>query len=222
MSLRFAATRRLGAFSYDASFSAANEIVVLFGQSGAGKSLTLQFIAGENRTLRNDVDNRDVEGATQLVRGAGLWGEELMAAVDEYPYSAGVGMNGECLPDDRNTLTLSDELAEDGMPRAEISFSQGENERAIDRHGVAVMERILRAAGARSTRVTQRSAHTLGTARMSDDPDDGVVDASGRSHEVDNLWICDNSTFPSALTANPALTQMALSLRTADLMLAAR
>ena len=57
---------------------------------------------------------------------------------------------------------------------------------------------------------------------MSDDPEDGVVDAAGRSHEIDNLWICDNSTFPSALTANPALTQMALSLRTADLMLDVR
>lgn len=159
---------------------------------------------------------------TQLVRGAGLWGDDLMSAMSEYPFSAGVGMNGECLPDDRNALTLSDELAEDGMPRAEVTFSQGDNERAIDRHGVAVMERILRAAGARSTRVLQRSCHTLGTARMGADPEDSVVDASGRSHEVDNLWICDNSTFPSALTANPALTQMALALRTADLMLAAR
>ncbi|KWZ32909.1 hypothetical protein [Burkholderia anthina] len=36
----------------------------------AGEQTTLQFIAGENRTLRNDVDNRDVAGATQLVRGA--------------------------------------------------------------------------------------------------------------------------------------------------------
>lgn len=159
---------------------------------------------------------------TQLVRGADLWGEELLSAVDEYPFSAGIGMNGECLPDDGNAVTLSDELAEDGMPRAEVSFSQGENERAIDAHGIAVMERILRAAGARSTRVMARSAHTLGTARMSEDPEDGVVDASGRSHEVENLWICDNSTFPSALTANPALAQMALALRTADLLLAAR
>ncbi|ARF90264.1 uncharacterized protein BCN122_III0233 [Burkholderia cenocepacia] len=39
----------------------------------AGEQTTLQFIAGENRTLRNDVDNRDVEGATQLVRGAYNW-----------------------------------------------------------------------------------------------------------------------------------------------------
>ena len=57
---------------------------------------------------------------------------------------------------------------------------------------------------------------------MSDDPSDGVVDGAGRSHDIDNLWICDNSTFPSALAANPGLAQMALSLRTADRMLASR
>lgn len=57
---------------------------------------------------------------------------------------------------------------------------------------------------------------------MSAHPDDGVVDAAGRSHEVDNLWIVDNSTFPSALAANPALTQIALALRSAEHLLAAR
>ena len=56
---------------------------------------------------------------------------------------------------------------------------------------------------------------------MSTDPADGVVDGDGRSHEIPNLWICDNSVFPSALAANPALTIMALSLRTADRFLAA-
>ena len=35
-----------------------------------------------------------------------------------------------------------------------------------------------------------------------------------------NLYISDNSTFPSALGANPALTIMALALRTADRFLA--
>ena len=50
---------------------------------------------------------------------------------------------------------------------------------------------------------------------MGTDAADGVVDDAGRSYDVDNLWICDNSVFPSALSANPALTIMALSLRTA-------
>ena len=46
--------------------------------------------------------------------------------------------------------------------------------------------------------------------------DEAVVDPDGRSFDVPNLYICDNSVFPSALSVNPALTIMALSLRTAD------
>ena len=56
---------------------------------------------------------------------------------------------------------------------------------------------------------------------MGQTADVGVVDADGRSFDIPNLWICDNSVFPSSLTANPALATMALSLRTADAILGA-
>ena len=46
MSVVFSARRKLGPFSYSAELSADREIVVLFGHSGAGKSITLQMIAG--------------------------------------------------------------------------------------------------------------------------------------------------------------------------------
>ena len=61
-----------------------------------------------------------------------------------------------------------------------------------------------------------RYAHTIGTCRMGHDASDAVVDADGRCFDIPNLYISDNSTFPSALSVNPALTIMALSLRTAD------
>lgn len=159
--------------------------------------------------------------ATTLVRGGRLWGPELMAALDGARFTTGLGINGECLPSGDNALVLSGETDEDGIPRAEVSFTAGPNERALIRHATDVMVRILEAAGATSTRVLDRTAHTLGTCRMSTDPGDGVVDADGRSHEVDNLWIVDNSTFPSALAANPALTQVALALRSAERILRA-
>ncbi|MCJ1695730.1 GMC family oxidoreductase [Rathayibacter caricis] len=159
--------------------------------------------------------------ATTLVRGGGLWGRELMDALDGYRFLAGVGINAECLPSDGNRLELTDELDEQGVPKAVISFSPGSNEDAIDRHAIRTLTAIVEAAGATSTRVLARTAHTLGTCRMGEDRDDAVVDADGRSFDVPNLWICDNSVFPSALIANPALATMALSLRTADRFLAA-
>jgi choline dehydrogenase-like flavoprotein len=157
--------------------------------------------------------------ATSLVRGAGLWGEELIDALDEWRYMAGIGINGECLPAESNRLVLAEEVDEWGVPRAVVTFTPGPNENGIDAHATATMTRILEAAGARDTRVLARTAHTLGTCRMSTDPGDGVVDGDGRSHDISNLWISDNSTFPSSLSANPCLAQMALSLRTADRML---
>jgi len=157
--------------------------------------------------------------ATTLVRGGGLWGDELIDALDAWRYTAGIGINGECLPAEHNKLVLTDELDDWGIPRAAITFTPGANERAINEHATATMTRILEAAGARETRALARTAHTLGTCRMSADPATGVVDADGRSHDIPNLWISDNSTFPSSLSANPCLAQMALSLRTADRMM---
>ncbi|MBF4573213.1 GMC family oxidoreductase [Herbiconiux sp. VKM Ac-1786] len=154
--------------------------------------------------------------ATSLTRGGGLWGRGLMDALDDYAFVAGVGINGECLPAEGNRLELSSETDEFGIPKARILFSAGENEKALDEHATATMIAIVEASGATSTRVLARTAHTVGTARMGVDPGSSVVDADGRSHDVPNLWISDNSVFPSSLIANPALTIMALALRTAD------
>ncbi|VXD00223.1 GMC family oxidoreductase (fragment) [Sphingomonas sp. 8AM] len=159
--------------------------------------------------------------ANGLARGAGLWGERLQQLLLGYNRLGGIGINGDCLPHPDNRLTLSDELDAFGHRKARIDFSYHANERAIDRHARRTMATIWDAAGARDVFAIDRSAHTIGTCRMGDDGDSAVVDADGRSFEIPNLLICDNSIFPSALAANPALTIMALSLRTAEKFLAA-
>ncbi len=61
---------------------------------------------------------------------------------------------------------------------------------------------------------TQNSGHhPLGTTRMSDDPEQGVVDANGRMHTVSNVSIVGSSTFPTGGSANPTLTLVALAIR---------
>jgi choline dehydrogenase-like flavoprotein len=156
-----------------------------------------------------------VTWANAVVRARGLWGPRLVAALDGYNHVAGIGINGETLPSDGNFLELSDEVDELGMPKALVHFSYGANETAMDRHASRLMTAVWEAAGARDIWVAQRSAHTIGTCRMGRDAATAVVDPAGRSFDVANLWICDNSVFPSSLAANPALTIMALSLRTA-------
>jgi len=159
--------------------------------------------------------------ATGLARGAGMWGERLQRLLHQYNRLAGIGINGDCLPHHDNRLTLSDEVDAFGHRKARIDFSYHANERAIDRHARQTMTAIWDAAGASDIFAVARSAHTIGTCRMGDNGDEAVVDAEGRSFDIPNLLVCDNSVFPSALAANPALTIMALSLRTADRYLAA-
>jgi choline dehydrogenase-like flavoprotein len=60
------------------------------------------------------------------------------------------------------------------------------------------------------------TSHQCGTARMGEDASSSVVDATGRCHGVENLWITDSSVFPSSAAVNPALTIAALALRTAE------
>jgi choline dehydrogenase-like flavoprotein len=154
--------------------------------------------------------------ASQVARGRGLWGTALKDHMRAYNHIAGINILGECLPSAQNYLELSDELDARGLPKPRIHFSFSKNEHRLTAHAEALMRRIWDAAGATDVWAYPRSAHTIGTCRMGTDPSSSVVNPDGQSHEVPNLYISDNSTFPSALSVNPALTIMALSLRTAD------
>ena len=158
--------------------------------------------------------------AGEVARGRGLWGEELRRHMRGYNHVAGINILGDCLPAVGNDVTLSSERDARGLPKPLIRFTAGENERRMTAHAERIMRQIWAAAGASDIWSFARYAHTIGTARMGDDPGSSVVDADGRAHDVPNLTICDNSVFPSALSANPALTIMALSLRTAERFLA--
>ena len=69
MSIEFEAERRLGGFRYSAGLAAKNELVVLFGHSGAGKSLTLQFISG---LMRPDRGRIAIAGETVFDSAGGI------------------------------------------------------------------------------------------------------------------------------------------------------
>jgi choline dehydrogenase-like flavoprotein len=58
--------------------------------------------------------------------------------------------------------------------------------------------------------------HHMGTTRMADSPEHGVVDANCRVHGVDNLYIAGSSVFTTSGASNPTLTIVALALRLAD------
>lgn len=65
------------------------------------------------------------------------------------------------------------------------------------------------------------AGHVVGTHRMGVDPKSSVVDASQRSHDVQNMWIVGSGSFPTVCTANPTLTLMALAFKSARSIIAA-
>lgn len=58
--------------------------------------------------------------------------------------------------------------------------------------------------------------HHMGTTRMSDNPKTGVVNSNCQVYGVSNLYIAGSSVYPTAGTANPTLTLVALAIRLAE------
>lgn len=60
------------------------------------------------------------------------------------------------------------------------------------------------------------TAHACGTLAAGSDPAASVVDANGRVHGLDNLYVVDGSVLPRSSRVNPALTICAWALRVAS------
>jgi choline dehydrogenase-like flavoprotein len=58
--------------------------------------------------------------------------------------------------------------------------------------------------------------HQMGTTRMSESPEHGVVDTDCMVHGVDGLFVAGQSVFPTVGYSNPLLTAVALSARLGD------
>ena len=59
------------------------------------------------------------------------------------------------------------------------------------------------------------SAHVMGGCAMGGDPKNSVVNENGQHHQIENLYICDGSIFPTSLGANPQLSIYGLVARIA-------
>ena len=147
----------------------------------------------------------------------GLWGQRLLDEMERYNHHVGLKIVGECLPQERNRVTLTDEKDQYGLPVPRITYSFCDNDKKLIEHSLSFMRRALDAAGA--TEIwdeTDDTCHLNGTARMGADPRTSVVNADCRSWDIPNLWICDGSVFPTVGGVNPSLTIQAIACRTAD------
>src|SRR5437588_328752 len=158
-----------------------------------------------------------VDFAARLSTARGMWGATLRHTMMDYNYYSGLGIVGEVLPQQANTVKLHEtERDQYGLAVAHVTFSHHENDKRIVTHAKGTMKEILEAAGGEDVWSADRTAHLLGTCRMGSEPSESVVNADCRAHDVPNLFICDGSVFPTSTAVNPSLTIEAIAARTAD------
>ncbi len=146
------------------------------------------------------------------------------------PRYLNVAVNWEQSPNPLSRVTLSKEVDALGIRRpnlhwdvtaADLSSAHRNSELlclAVARSGHGRLRR-LQIKNTPGEPLTMGGGHQTGTTRMSKDPKQGVTDAHGRVHSLENLFIGGSSLFPTSGWQNPTLTIIALALRQADYLM---
>ena len=114
-----------------------------------------------------------------------------------------VSLNWETTPLDKRSIReinklLGQQVGNNGIGRVRLSeYLIDENENVMPSY-------------------TSGGWHHIGTTRMSESPQAGVVDKNCRVHGINNLYIASSSCFTTGGAVNPTLTIVALSLRLSD------
>ncbi|SOD92022.1 GMC oxidoreductase [Spirosoma fluviale] len=144
----------------------------------------------------------------------------------------GLYFQAEQSPNRTSRVRLSDSQKDSfGMPRAEVqlAFLEADIESIVKTHALFVRTFVEKKMGEirysepglrsylRELFKTFNSAsHHIGTTRMSDDPQTGVVDRDAKVHGLHNLYVAGSSVFPTGGHANPTLTIVAHALQLAN------
>jgi len=135
---------------------------------------------------------------------------------------------GEMIPNENCYAELDPEQVDDfGIPILRFHYRHTEHEINQTAHFQRNMLEVIERLGGTPTYGTQddprdmmakggQIIHEVGTARMGDDPATSVLNGSGQSWDVPNLWVMDGAAFASKAHKNPTLTIMALADRSCD------
>lgn len=161
-----------------------------------------------------------------LRRGRKVPGFFVPSAANVYPLM----YHGEHLPHYESQVKPSAEVDELGMPRLETHLHFSEEDIAGVRAALSCLDEVLREQRLGRVELLHDEVdvvvrkelaglggyHQAGTTRMSERPEDGVVDGQLAVHGFDDLFIASSSTFPTSSQANSTFTLIAFALRLAD------
>jgi choline dehydrogenase-like flavoprotein len=133
----------------------------------------------------------------------------------------------EQAPNRGNRLRLSPERDALGVPKVQLHWTTVEAEERTYRRSLDVVldEFEKLEPGLRSCNLDQLDPwpsklvgnwHHIGTTRMHEDPQQGVVDRDCKVHGIQNLFIAGSSVFPVSASTSPTFTLILLALRLAD------
>ena len=152
-----------------------------------------------------------------------LWGKAL-ARHDKklFGHWLDINVETEMQPNRDSRITLDPQekdLFSDPVPHVHMAFN--DIDLRTQRRALEIAMDLLQASGAQDIkpigpRELSFPAHHMGTCRMSDNPDSGVVDRNCRVHGTSNLYVVGSSVYPTGGGCNPTLTIAALSLRLAE------
>jgi len=176
------------------------------------------------------IDARPLFSATPILFTLGglppdapRWGREFKEMLaNNYTRQMTILGSTTSLAQDRNNITL-DPVHKDrfGRPALRLTYRDHDDDLAMmDFLRIKALE-LFDAAGAKQSwsfpvEPQRGGAHLLGTCRMGDDPATSVVNRYHRSHDVENLFICDGSSFVTSGRGQPTMTIMALAFRAAE------
>jgi gluconate 2-dehydrogenase alpha chain len=181
-----------------------------------------EFAAPQGLPITEDGDVYTVQ---LPVAGLGAGLKQLFRDMPLGQHLFGLLMQGEDAPQRSNNVTLDPTVRDVfGLPAPRITYKNHPFETDARAFYVPIMREVIANAGGTNVFLTPcdavfgdppTSRHQKGTLRMGVDPATSVTRPDGRFHDVDNLYCCDGSVFPTGGGWNPTLTIIAVALRTA-------
>lgn len=139
-----------------------------------------------------------------------------------------IPMMVEQIPERNNRIHLSAKKDQFDLNKLSIEWNVSEQNRELMWRALEVFARDMGITSIGRLRLLRERAsrlfgdqmgfghHHMGTTRMSDTPENGVVDENCKVFGVGNLYIAGSSVFPTGSHVPPTLTITALSVRLAD------
>lgn len=165
-------------------------------------------------------------------RGRGVWFEGAQVGGDFKDnltevgdWGVGMMMQGETIPIESNSVSLSAQKDPYGLPQLITNISYQDNDYKSLEDFLTQGSEMLEAAGVKNIYVNRSNQnpgldiHEMGGVRMGHDPKTSLLNKWNQMHLCANVFVADGAAMTSTGTQNPSLTFMALTARAANFAL---